>query len=331
MKEKMKNLGSFFLRFGISGVLLFIMFKTIDFKDIWQAIKGADLNYLFAAWIMFMVTNFIILWRWRVIMKALDLKCRRFSLVRWFFYGIFWNLFLPTSVGGDVIKGVGLSKETKHKAKVFASIILDRLCGFSGIVILSCVAFWGGRKIVQNPVIVVSIAIMACVSLTIVTVLFSHRIFSWVTKVFRRWPAVRESLMKLHYDIVLMKGKQKEAAFAILLSIMSQLVLAYEFYLTALGLHQNIPLLYFIIFSPLVCVATSLPSIGGLGVREYSWVGLLATVGVSKEVAAGLGILNSGFMYAGGILMGGLVYVITLLAGRLQYYSPSPGPGSSRP
>ena len=130
--------------------------------------------------------------------------------------------------------------------------------------------------------------------------------------------------MRLHYDIVLLKGKQKKGWEAIFISIVAQIVLAIEFYLSAKGMHQNIPLVYFIIFSPIVCVVTSLPSIGGLGFREIGWVYLLPLVGVSKEMAGGISLINSAFTIINGLL-GGLFYVTTLSSGRIQYPQADPG------
>src|SRR5208283_1036964 len=105
---------------------------------------------------------------------------------------------------------------------------------------------------------------------------------------------------------------------AIMISIAAQIVLAFEFYLTAKGMHQNISLVYFIIFSPIVCVVTSLPSIGGLGFREIGWVYLLPLVGVSRDMAGGISLINSAFTIINGLLCG-LFYVTTLPAGRIQY------------
>ncbi len=305
------------MRFGLSGALLWWLFSRIDFKHTWEAVKGSDINYMMTAGVIFFAINFIILWRWRILMKALGLKTKRFSAMRWFFTGIFCNLFLPSSIGGDVVKGLGLAKEVGHKPKVFASIVLDRLVGFAGIVLVASIAFLFGHKIVQDMSVLLSIAVMAMVSVGFVAVLFSHRIFSRVCKAFAVWPKVKDSLMNLHYDIVLLKGKQKQAWETVGISILAQLILAVEFYLTAKGMHQDISLVYFIIFSPIVCVVTSLPSIGGLGVREIGWVYLLSKVGVHEGVALGLSLINFGFMIIVGLL-GGLLYVTTLPSGRLQ-------------
>jgi uncharacterized protein (TIRG00374 family) len=279
------------------------------------------------AFIAFVISTLIILWRWMILMKALGLKFKKLSAVRWFFVGMFCNLFLPSSLGGDVVKGLGLSKETGHRPKVFASILLDRLTGFVGIVLVAFVSFFFGREIIGDSSLIVSIVIMAGVSLSLGIVLFSHRIFSLACKVFKPWPKVKEALMKLHYDIVLLRGNYKKVALTIGLSIASQVVYAYVFYLIALGLHQNVSFVYFIIFSPLVCVVSTLPSIGGLGVREMGWVYLLSKVGVHQGVALGLSLLNFLFMIIVG-LVGGIWYVTTLSARRVQHHQADPRPQS---
>lgn len=284
----------------------------------WLAIKDSDVRYMSAAGTIFFLINFLILWRWRILMKAVGLKARGLSSMRWYFIGLFCNLAPISTVGSDVIKGLGLANETGHKPKIFASIVLDRLSGFAGIVILAAVAFLFGHGIIENKLVIMAIATMSAVSLAVVIVLFSHRIFSWACTAFEAWPRVKDALMRLHFDIVLLKGKQKKGWETIMISILAQVVLAIEFYLAARGMHQNIPLVYFIIFSPIVCVVSSLPSIGGLGFREIGWVYLLPLVGVSKEMAGGLSLVNSAFTIIAGLL-GGLFYVSTLSSGRIQY------------
>jgi len=324
MAKEFKNIFSIILPCFLSLALLVWLFVTIDYKHMWQAIKGADMRYMSGAGIIFFLINFLIIWRWRILMKAVGLKAPSLSSMRWYFIGLFCNLAPISSVGSDVIRGLGLAQELGAKPKIFASIVLDRLSGFAGIVILAALAFLFGHGIIENKLVIVAIAAMSLVSGAFVVVLFSHRIFSFACKAFAAWPKVKENLMRLHYDIVLLKGKQKKGWEAIIISIGAQIVLAIEFYLSAKGMHQNIPLVYFIIFSPIVCVVTSLPSIGGLGFREIGWVYLLPLVGVSKDMAGGLSLVNSAFTIINGLL-GGLFYVSTLSSGRIQYSQANPG------
>jgi len=313
-----KKIFSIILPCFLSVALLVWLFMTIDYKHIWQAIKDSDMRYMSAAGVIFFLINFLILWRWRILMKAVGLKSKRLSSMRWFFIGQFCNLAPISTVGSDVIRGLGLAQELGSKPKIFASIVLDRLSGFAGIVILAVFAFIFGHGIIANKLVIIAIAAMSIISLGMVVLLFSHRIFSFACQAFAPWPKVVDNLMRLHYDIVLLKGRQRQGWEAIIISVVSQIVLAFELYLSAKGMHQNISLVYFIIFSPIVCVVTSLPSIGGLGFREIGWVYLLPLVGVSKEMAGGLSLINSAFTIIAGLL-GGLFYVTTLYSRRVQY------------
>jgi len=328
MSSRLKEIFSIILPCFLSLALLVWLFLTIDYKHMWLAIRGSDMRYMSAAAVIFFLINFIIVWRWRILMKAVGLKAKSLSSIRWYFIGLFCNLAPISSVGSDVIRGLGLAQEVGHKPKIFASIVLDRLSGFAGIVILAAVAFIFGHGIIANKLVILAIVLMSVISAIFAVVLFSHRIFSFACKAFAAWPKVKDNLMRLHYDIVLLKGRQKRGWEAIFISVGAQVVLAIEFYLSAKGMHQNIPLVYFIIFSPIVCVVTSLPSIGGLGFREIGWVYLLPLVGVSKEMAGGLSLINSAFTIINGLLCG-LFYVTTLSSGRIQY--PQTDPCLQRP
>ena len=310
------------LPFFVSFILLLLAwrFMTFDYKHMWQQVKESDLRYMSAAGIIFFLINFLLIWRWRILMKAVDLKAKRLSSMRWFFLGLFFSSSVPFStVGNDVIRGLGLSKEVGHKTKIFASIVLDRLSGFVGLVIVAVAAYLFGHGIIKlGGVVVIAIATLSIISGAIAVLLFSHRIFSFACRAFTVWPKVKEKLMRFHYDIVLLKRKQKKGWEAIMISVFAQIVLAIEFYLAAKGMHQNIPLIYFTIFSPIVCVVTSLPSIAGLGSSQIAWVSLLPLAGVSLETAWGLSFINCAFIFVNGLL-GGLFYVTTLSSGRIQY------------
>jgi uncharacterized membrane protein YbhN (UPF0104 family) len=84
-------------------------------------------------------------------------------------------------------------------------------------------------------------------------------------------------------------------------------------------------LIYFLIFIPMVCVASTFPSIGGLGVREAGAVYLFARIGIDSGIAASLSLINFLFMVVIG-LIGGVFYVTTVSSRRLQHNSQSSDP-----
>jgi len=132
--------------------------------------------------------------------------------------------------------------------------------------------------------------------------------------------------MTMHYDIAMLKEshKSKEGGKAILISCVSQMVFAFSYYLVAKALHQDIAMVYFLIFVPIICVASAFPSIGGLGIREVGAAYLFGKIGIESGIAVSLTLINFLFMIAVG-LAGGALYVYTLSTGRVQHSSSDAG------
>ena len=320
MKNKLKNILNFIMRIGLSGALLFYIFSKIDVHKTKEILRAADFKYIFWAFLTFVSISFILLFRWKVFIKALDLNISGKDIVRYFFIGLFGNLFLPSAIGGDLIKIYGLCKKSTQKARVVASVLLDRLSGFTSIVLVAVTAFIFGYRYVQNASLLIPIAIMAVASFGIAAVLFNEKIYSFGCRIFNRIPKVKTSLMKLHYDIMLLSDRRLEGLKAIAMSCLSQVTFAFTFYFIARALHQDIGIIYFLIFVPLICIASSVPSIGGLGVREAGAAFLFAKIGVESGVAVSMSLIVFLFMVILG-LIGGAVYVFTISSGRLQYNS----------
>ena len=319
MKQKLKNVFSFVLRFGVSGLLLWYIFTKIDIQKTQEVLKSADLSYLFYAGIVFLVINFILLWRWFIFIKALDLSVSIMTVIRYYFAGLFGNLFLPSSIGGDIIKIIGLCRGNRKKAKVVASVLLDRLSGFVAIVLVASASFIFGYGFIEDKSSLFFILCMALLFGMISVVLFNQRLYRFCCQIFNRIPRVKEGLMLIHDDIMLLKGRRKEAFQGVVLSCLSQAVFSLTYYLTARALHQDIQLIYFFIFVPLICMASAFPSIGGLGIREAGAAYLFLKVGVDAGIAVSFSLINFLFMVIFGLL-GGLFYVSTLSFGRVQYY-----------
>lgn len=298
------------LRFGLSAALLTYLYFQIDVDKTVAVVKTADLRFIFYALLVFFFIHFLLLLRWFVYVRALNLGISLGVLFRYFLIGLFGNLFLPSAIGGDVIKILGLCRESPHKPKVVASVLLDRLSGFAGMVVVATVAFVLGHKLMNDRSVFLSILVMAFTSSGIGVVLFNQTAYSFCCQVFSRFPKFKESLMRMHYDIALLKDRLYAIYQAVGISALSQITLAVTFFLISKALHQDVALFYFIIFVPLVCVASTVPSIGGLGVREAGTAYLLSKVGVASGVAVSISLINFTFMVLVGLL-GGIYYSLT--------------------
>lgn len=326
LSEKLKNTFPFLLRLGLSVGLLLFVFSKIDMERTAEVLKTADPLNLFWAWCGFMVVNVILLFRWFIFIKALDLDATKKSVVFHYFYGLFGNLFLPSAIGGDLLKAVGLCKGSSQKPRVVASILIDRLSGFASIAIVAIVAFVFGYKYVNDNTLIIPIALMAAASITIASILLIEPIYALFCKIFNWWPKFKKSLMTMHYDLALLKESHKmmEGVKGIMMGCVSQLFFASTYYFTAKALHQEIAVVYFLIFVPIICVVSSLPSIGGLGVREVGAAYLFGRIGIESGIAVSMALISFLFMVVIGIF-GGLLYVYTISTGRIQHHPPDAG------
>jgi uncharacterized protein (TIRG00374 family) len=310
-KTKKKNpLVGNLIRFGLSGVLLWFIFSKIDTKKMLGIVSQANWGILAVAFLLFIFLNLVIMGRWMILMRAVDLTIPFFKSVRYYFFGLFGNLFLPGAIGGDIIKVVGLCRDNDQKAKVVASVILDRMSGFCSIVIVAVTTFVFVYRFIPDISLLISVGILAGVSLLTAIFLLHEKFYSFVCGIFNGFPKIKDALMKLHYDLALLKQKPMEGVKAIAIGMSTQLILASVFYLVGRSLNQDIPLFYFIIFVPLICVAAAFPSIGGLGVREAGAAYLFAKVGVDTSVSVSISLINFLFMVLIGLL-GGLFFMLT--------------------
>ncbi len=307
-----REAGSFFLRFGLSAVLLLYLFHKVDVPHMMAVVADARAGFLAAAFGIFVGLVGIMLGRWMIFIRALGLKTSWRTAARYYLIGLFGNLFLPSAIGGDVIKAIGLCRSNAQKPKVVASVLLDRLSGFGGMAVVAALAVLYGLAQgleIDGPLMGL-VGVMAAVCVGIGAILFHKPGYLFCCRIFAPFPRLRRAVQDMHDDIALLKGRRDAVYRAVGISALCQVVFAWVFFLIARGLHQSVPFPYFLVFVPLICVAASFPSVGGLGVRETGTAYLLGKVGVEAGVAVGISLINFGFMVIVG-LFGGLVYLFS--------------------
>jgi len=317
VKEKAKQMLSFLLRFGLSAALLIYLFQKDDLIKAVADIKNANLTYLALALFCNIIIYGILLLRWNMIIKGLHLALPLKRVAKWFWIGMFFNLTLPTSTGGDIVKAIGLCKGTHDRAKVIASILLDRLFGFIAITLVAFVSYFAVHQIANNHLLLITIIVLFAVSWGGLLFLLNEKLYTFMCGIFNRLPRIKEKLLKFHQAIILIKNKAGLMGAVIALSCLSQALLGLSYFFTAQGLHQNVNVVYCIAFAPLVCVASSMPSVGGFGFRESALVCLFLKVGLLAAKAKSIALLNSLYLILLG-LVGACVYVSSVFTRRLQ-------------
>ena len=283
------------LRIGLSVALLIVILQSMDGID-WDELIP-EWNQRTAFWtigaFIFTLIGFVLgAIRWQRVLKALGTNQPLRRLFSHYMAGQFVSNFLPTTVGGDVIRIGRLTRDTDDAPVSFTSVVFERLSGWLVLPVITLLGFainpglTGLGTSTRVPLIV---AMVTLIGLTLVILLLgSNRIGKGLQN--------RQGLLRfanaVHLGIDRLKGHPKSAREVIVSAFAYQfaLLLAAGCAVEALGIDQ-VGLTALMAFIPAVLIIQVLPlGIGGLGVREGTLVVFLSGIDVSNEQALALGL-----------------------------------------
>lgn len=328
----LKKAAVILFRISISVVLLIFLFRGIDEKSLFKLIRNSDKLLLFYAVFTFFLMYPLALFRWNMLLKAAKLNIPLKRVIMSFSGGIFFNVFLPSTIGGDFMRSMDLAKHTQKTKEVIATVLLDRLSGYVGLVFLAVLALLLGFKLIEDKVVVFFVSFLV-ISLTLVLiVLFNKRVYSRINKFLHAsrgdnsklgmatLEKIRSMLINLHQEMYYFRHQKKVIFNNLALSFLIQFLSPLSFYLIGLSLGIKINIAYFFVFLPIIGAISLLPiSIGGLGLRDASTVFFFKKAGVIPDLSIAMSLLNFSFILFFGSI-GGIIYVLTLHNRRLQHH-----------
>lgn len=230
------------------------------------------------------------------------------------YMGIFFSLFLPSAIGGDVIKAVYLSKHARQKADVFSCLVVDRLSGFCIVMLL---AFLSSALLQEswNPIpawaswLALGIGISGGLA-----VFFYPAFIPFIFSKLRFLPKRFQEKLNQFYDSL--SGFFQDRPFLIqslLCSIVAQSLFITAYYFIGQSLDAPIPFFKFFMMVPMITILSMAPSINGLGVREAGAL-FLFKMYMPDERALAMTVLVDVLIYSFSFL-GGIWYLIKSLTG----------------
>jgi glycosyltransferase 2 family protein len=254
--------------------------------------------------------------RWYLLVVAQGLPFRIHDSLRIGFIGFLFSQVIPGAVSGDLVKVVMLAREQERRTVAVATIILDRIIGLYGLVLLSGLAAlfsWQDLRQVAALRDLVMWLVVLVVAGTAGFVLMFMPIFRgpW-TEYLYRIPVVGGLVRELLSSIIVYQGKAMVILVSVLLSVVGHLGFVSSLYCVAAGLEG--PLwswrVHFVV-APLGLMINAIPiSPGGLGVGEAAMQALFASVGEDgskaflmmlayRAISWSLAIIGVGYLIAG--------------------------------
>jgi len=265
-------------------------------------------GYFALAGAIYTAAVLLTLLRWYILVRAQDIPFRIPDAFRLGMIGLFFNTFMPGSVGGDVIKAAFLAKEQKDRRTVaVATVIMDRaiaLWALVWFVAISGVIFWAGGLLQAGAEAASLLVIRAAVAVVVVSLaawaalgfLPPHRAEKFAGRLVRL-PRVGVSASEFWRAIWMYRCRQRAVWLVMGLSWVGHVGFVLAFYFSVLTLWdandpaQTIPTLaeHFLLV-PIGLVINAMPLFpGGAGIGELGFGGLYRWFGA----AAASGILGS--------------------------------------
>jgi uncharacterized membrane protein YbhN (UPF0104 family) len=125
------------LKLTVSVALLAILFSRLDTSRLWEGARHASLPWLIVALGIYALNVAASTWRWHVLLRAQDVPLQRRTLFKSFLVANFFNNFLPSNIGGDVIRIRDTAPVARSKTLATTVILVDRGLGLMGLVLVS--------------------------------------------------------------------------------------------------------------------------------------------------------------------------------------------------
>ena len=277
----------------ISLFLLTYLLTRIDLKKMEELFSHTKLYPVLVALIIYIAGQILCAYRWKLLAEVMDFHNSFKEFISYYFAGMFMNLFLPTSIGGDVGKCYLLSKKEKRIKEAIITILADRGSG------LAVLIFMAGASIymLHQPL---SPSIKWAI-LTGNVAVITGLIFPFLVKdYFSTYPLIQSLLSYWK--------RTRPLLTALSLSLLFQLMVVVIHILLASSMGIIIPWQYFFLLVPVTALSSMLPvSLSGLGVREWTYVYFLSFINIPPTEGFSLGILWFFLVFLAG-LMGGIVF-----------------------
>jgi uncharacterized membrane protein YbhN (UPF0104 family) len=307
-----------------SVALVTVLAWRLDWHQVGLAFAKLDLRLWLAALGVHFLAQVISSARWRMLARVLGLAGGQLRFLGYYFIGMFFNLVLPTSVGGDVVRAWYLARQGGEAAvgprtAAVLSVLADRANGLAVLIVVSCVglAFYRRPLPLWVTATVAGLGAAAALGMVLLPVL---------PRVQQRLPPHR-GLRRAVGGAVLFLQHPRVLTGATLLSVGVQAASVVLTWLIGRGLGLQVPWPYYCILTSVVAVLTLLPiSVSGMGLREWGTAVLLEPLGVGAAEAVTLSLLTFAVQAAAG-LSGGVVY----LFGRFPRFEAAPAAAQEVP
>jgi hypothetical protein len=281
------------IRLAVSVALIAVFVTQVGGQDLMTRIASCDPLLFVTACGLFLIGQVLNALRWRWLLSTVIAEPPPLGhLMALMLVGMFFNFFLPSTVGGDVVRAELVRKRVGGRTEAYLSILVGRVLAFVAVLFIGVTAMaaayvsfgWSDTEVF----IVALVFVLAMVGLYVA--MRSESLARWWSRIVpHRVAAVAERVRQaMAVYATHPKVLWRVFGMAIIANIFG---MVFSVWALAEGLHIAVPVYYHMIVVPLIMLITLVPiSFNGIGLREGAFVYFYGKIGVSMEAAVSLSL-----------------------------------------
>jgi len=301
-----KRAVSFGLKLIISGGLIaWVLMYQVNLRDLRNVFLSLDLRLLGVAFLMKFLGLVIGALRWKKLLEFQKININLRYLIDSYIVALFFNNFLPTRIGGDIVRINDLSKASNSIYQSASTVFVERFFGIGVLLLFALIASLIRLPLAQKiPAIWMGLGLGTTGMCIIIICLRS----GFLDKVFRKIPSprLRQKLLEgwevFQKNSLQLISKREPLKWGGGYSTVLQLNVVLHFWIIGKAFGFNIALLDYFFLIPIQMVILMVPSINGIGLREASSIFLFSAYGISASEAVMFGFADFIMLLAMGFL-----------------------------
>lgn len=295
------------VRLGGSALILGALFTLLPFDELRNAMSSVPWRVWPVALVTYLLLHLIGVTKWRVLINSAGAGLSFRHAMRAYYWGLFGNTFLPSIVGGDVVRAGMAMKSTKSVPALITGSLVDRLQDIVGLAAVAGIgAVLSPRALSTESrrifLMLGGLLLIGALGALVVLRLTPVRRFPW---------KVRRILVKVRAALRSVASEPRALGTAFVLGMVLQSLLVVLNWWLGRIMGIDIPLYVWLFVWPLAKVAGLLPvTQGGIGVREAAQAALFAPFGVSAVAAVATGLVFEVIIITGGLCGGAIALVL---------------------
>jgi len=125
------------VKLAVSVALLWLLFSRIDVGKLWASARQASVAWMAIGLGVYAMTIVIMVWRWSLLLEAQDVDMPFYKLFGSMSVALFFINFLPSNIGGDVVRISDTAKVARSKTLAATVVLADRTMGMMGLVLVA--------------------------------------------------------------------------------------------------------------------------------------------------------------------------------------------------